>query len=235
MKNLRATEIALETIINLIMNHHYKPGDRLLETGLGEKLNMSRTPIRDALSKLASLGFLEKAKSQKGYLIPLLTPQDMEYVFQTRSLLESYSVIMAIKNSSDKELKKLKDINKKEKQAFYKKDKKKYANFNQLFHFSIAKMAHNPYLYRFIEQVFWRSRLYIFFFAEFYKFDQNLKVYHKEHQKSSYYEHGLILQSMINRNEEKAEKLIKEHVNKTYQHLLNPKSFLEKLQNNLMH
>lgn len=224
MKNLQATELALKNIINLVINHHYKPGDQLLETNLVRKLNMSRTPIRDALGKLAYSGFLLKIIRKKGYFIPSLTPKDMRNIFQIRSLLESYAVVMAIKNISDEELENLRNLNKKEKKEFFKKNKGGYANINQLFHLSIAKMSNNPYLYRCIEQVIWRSSLYSFFFAEFYKnnFDLQNKQKQKGYERLSHLEHKLIIQSIADQDEKLAEKLIKEHIEKTYKYLVNP-------------
>jgi len=223
---LEATEIALEGIKKLIMNHEYKPGDRIMETGLAEKLKLSRTPIRDALSRLVSSGFIEKTKGQRGYQIPSLTPLDMKLVFETRSLLEGNAACMAAKNHSPKDLGELKEVNEKEIEAFFRNEKEKYANFNQSFHFRIAFLSQNPYIYRFVEQLFWRASLYIFFFAEFYTFDHILRNCRLEHQRLSHQEHKKIIQAIENNDEERAEKLMREHILTTYNHLLNPSVYM---------
>ena len=52
MAKMKLSETAYLKIRELISNRHYLPGDPLPEIELSEKLNMSRTPIREALSKL---------------------------------------------------------------------------------------------------------------------------------------------------------------------------------------
>lgn len=219
---MEATEIALEGIKQLIVNHVYKPGDRIMETSLTERLKLSRTPIRDALSRLVSTGFIEKTKGQRGYQIPSLTPQDMKLVFETRSVLEGNAARMAAKNHSQKDVKELEDVNEKEINAFFENEKEKYANFNQAFHFKIAFLSRNPYIYRFIEQLFWRSSLYIFFFAEFYAFDNTLSKCRLEHQRLSHQEHKNIIAAIERNDDEMAETIMREHIITTYKHLLNP-------------
>lgn len=227
MDAIGATRTALEEITKLIMTHEYKPGDRILETTLARRLNMSRTPIRDAISRLVSTGFLEKPEGQKGYQIPSLTPQDMKLVFETRALLEGQAARLAAGKRTEEDLRTLTELNEKEIEAFYKKERESYAVFNQTLHFTLAGMAQNPYLYRYIEQVFWRSLLYIFFFAEFYSYDQDLRTYRREHQRLSHQEHGKLISAIAEGNGGEAERLMREHISKTYQHLLNPKSYME--------
>ncbi len=224
MAQLDATEIALVKITDLLVNHTYKPGDRLLETVLASELNLSRTPIRDALSRLVASGFVEKQKGQKGYSIPLLTPEDMKHVFQTRMFLEGHAVRMAAPVCSSKDIAYLRGLNEREIEAFHNKHKEVYASSNEAFHFYLAKIANNNYISRYIEQTFWRSRLYIFFFAGFYTLEEKLVQYSDEHHKTSYSEHREIIDALENRDAEKSGKLMEDHIKKTYFHLLNPRS-----------
>lgn len=229
---MEATEIAFEEITKLIMNHEYKPGDRIMETSLAEKLNLSRTPIRDALSRLASSGFIEKSKGERGYKIPSLTPQDMKLVFETRAFLEGHAARWAAINHSRIDLGSLKQLNEKEIKAFFENEKDKYAHFNQEFHFTIAFSCRNPYIYDFIERLFWRTSLYNFFFAEFYTFDNTLKNCRLEHQRLSHQEHKQIIQAIENNDEEKADQLMREHILTTYKHLLNPAISMNPVESN---
>ncbi len=224
MKELDATEIALEKITDLLITHKYKPGDRLLETVLASELNLSRTPIRDALSRLVASGFVEKQKGQKGYQIPLLTPDDMKQVFQTRMFLEGIAVRMAVTACSSDDIQKLRGLNQREIEAFHNNEKEVYANINETFHLFLAKISSNNYVSRFIEQTFWRSRLYNFFFAGFYTLDDQLIQYREEHQRLSYQEHREIIDAIENRDAKEAGKLMEDHIKKTYFHLLNPHS-----------
>ena len=61
-KNLE--EIAYVSIVKLILENHFKPGDFLLETTLSKVLSLSRTPVRHALGQLVAEGFLDKKKKK---------------------------------------------------------------------------------------------------------------------------------------------------------------------------
>jgi len=72
MKKENLEEFAYDSIIALILENHYRPGDFLLETEITERLNLkSRTPVHHALGQLVAKGFLDK-KSKKGCFIPPL-------------------------------------------------------------------------------------------------------------------------------------------------------------------
>ncbi|GHV46895.1 hypothetical protein FACS1894204_09440 [Synergistales bacterium] len=165
---MSASEQAVKDIIQLLVEHEYYPGSRFFETTLAERLNMSRTPVRTALTHLVTCGFLEKNHAERGYLIPVLKPDDMRIVFETRALLEGALASQAALNRSDSQAAALKKICEKENLAFDKSDKKTYAECNVEFHLSVADFAKNPYLRQCLEQVFWRSHLYDFFMSEFY-------------------------------------------------------------------
>lgn len=224
MKEPEATEIALDKITELLVDHKYKPGDRLLETVLAEELQLSRTPIREALTKLEASGFIEKPKGQKGYQIPLLTPQDMKHVFQTRKLLEGYATRKATEMCTKKDIAQLREFNEKEIEAFHQNEKEKYANINQMLHLYIAKIPENDYIARFIEHTFWRSRLYNFFFAGFYNLDASLVELRIGRQQFSYEEHQELIKAIESGKVDRAGKLMEEHITKTYFHLLNPQA-----------
>lgn len=60
-------EFAYTSIVKLILENHFKPGDSLLETELSKTLNLSRTPVRHALGQLVAQGFLYKKKKRLLY------------------------------------------------------------------------------------------------------------------------------------------------------------------------
>jgi len=65
MKKKNLEEFAYESIITLILENYYKPGDFLLETELAETLELSRTPVRHALGQLVAEGFLDKKRKMQ--------------------------------------------------------------------------------------------------------------------------------------------------------------------------
>lgn len=84
-------------IKNAILKGEYKTGDRLIERELAEKLNISRTPIREALFRLESQGFV-KTVPRKGVVVSEITHRDILEVFMILSSLE----VLAVKLAAEK-------------------------------------------------------------------------------------------------------------------------------------
>ncbi len=91
--------ILKERIIDCI----YAPGSILNEAQLAQDLELSRTPIREAISKLEMDGYV-KILPKKGIYVTDITFNDVMQVFQTRLLLEPISVLLAGPRLSKDEL-----------------------------------------------------------------------------------------------------------------------------------
>jgi DNA-binding GntR family transcriptional regulator len=77
-----------------ILNGEYQSGDRIIERELAEKLQISRTPIREALFRLESQGFV-KTLPRKGVVVSKLSPEEVVEIFTILSSLESLAVKLA--------------------------------------------------------------------------------------------------------------------------------------------
>ncbi|WP_071395782.1 GntR family transcriptional regulator [Bacillus tuaregi] len=88
---------------DLILEGELKAGDRLVERELAEKLNISRTPIREALFRLESLGFV-KTVPRKGVIVADITEKEILEVFTVLSALEVLAAKLAVQKL-DEELK----------------------------------------------------------------------------------------------------------------------------------
>ena len=64
----------------------FAPGERLIESNIAQQLAVSRSPVREALSRLAADGLLESRAG--GFQVVMPTPQDMAEIFEMRRLLE---------------------------------------------------------------------------------------------------------------------------------------------------
>ena len=98
--DLRAFERVFRYVMDRIVERRLLPGDRITEPPLAEELGLSRTPIRQALARLVSEGFLENRPDQRGYRLPPLDRQDMQEVFSAREVLASSSTIPSPRSSS---------------------------------------------------------------------------------------------------------------------------------------
>ena len=220
--SLSATDKAFKEIVQLIAVHRFSPGERLLETALAKELGMSRTPVREALGRLASTGFLVKAKGSRGYQIPLLTPKNIEVVFFMRGILESKAAMLCARSPATELICELRRINSREEETFKANVKGEYAELNEKFHILLADSSDNPYLAMYIRQLYWRSNLYILFFMSFYCLDSDYDT-----GRLSYMEHRKIIDAVESGDSKGAENAMKEHIVSSYNSLLFPKNPLE--------
>ena len=212
MKKENLEEFAYNSIINLILQNHFKPGDFLLETEITELLDLkSRTPVHHALGQLVAKGFLDK-KSKKGCYIPSLTPEDAEHVFFARENIEFQTAASAAIHASDEEIDELRVIIQKEMETGESGDIMAYSSINENFHAFIAQISKSRYLQRYSQHIFWRSNIYIFFY--FYQFKVT-KI--NNEYKISPSQHIEIMEAIKERDPDVAGKLMKQHVRSTFE------------------
>lgn len=77
-------------------------GQPLQEVQLAEKLGVSRTPVREALTRLASEGLL--ASDGRSFIVPELTLQDVEDIYEVRFLLEPAALRRVAEFTTDKKI-----------------------------------------------------------------------------------------------------------------------------------
>lgn len=85
-----------------IMRGRLKAGERLVETQLSSQLTVSRTPVREAISKLESEGLVTRLAN--GGVVVAAFQQKVEEVFVIRQALECAAGRLACQNASDEEL-----------------------------------------------------------------------------------------------------------------------------------
>jgi DNA-binding GntR family transcriptional regulator len=92
-------DIAYNALVEAIINQDFQPGEQLSIDSLARQLNMSNTPIREALMR-ADGERLVRQKSNHGFVVAeLLTLSEMHQLFDTRHLLEVYAVQSAVLSS----------------------------------------------------------------------------------------------------------------------------------------
>jgi len=80
-----------DAVLGLLMDQVIEPGSRASIDGIARQLNVSPTPVREALARLESEGLVVK-KALKGYTAaPLLDSDGLRQLFEMRRLLEPYA------------------------------------------------------------------------------------------------------------------------------------------------
>ncbi len=90
----RAAEEAQAALRAAILGGEIEPGARLGEVELAEQLGVSRTPVREALRRLAADGLVEVLPN-RGARVAQWTPEDLDEIYELRALLESHGAARA--------------------------------------------------------------------------------------------------------------------------------------------
>jgi DNA-binding GntR family transcriptional regulator len=87
-----------QTLRDMAISYALKPGERLNEIELAEQLGVSRTPVREALARLATHGFLEE--SSRGYVRRPLDIREMQDLYEARVAVERECLRLAFERAS---------------------------------------------------------------------------------------------------------------------------------------
>lgn len=92
-----------------VLDLELKPGERLYEPGLAAELNVSRTPLREAVRRLLAESLLEQLPTG-GVVVPKLEAKEIAELYSVRASLEGLLAAEACKSASEDDLAVLKDL-----------------------------------------------------------------------------------------------------------------------------
>ncbi|MDI3481058.1 MAG: hypothetical protein PWQ97_713 [Tepidanaerobacteraceae bacterium] len=201
-------EMIYESIRQAIFYGELKPGDRLVEKELAEKMRVSRTPIREALRKLEAEGLI-KHVPRKGVVVKGFSPEDIIEIYSIRQALEALAITYTVKNITETEIKKLKVLIE-EMAALTEEDETEgLFNTSQEFNDILLKSCKMPRLISLINT-----------YKEYLKRFRMVTMREKERKISALKDHREILQAVIDRDAERARKLVEEHLQKALESYL---------------
>src|SRR5580765_4775424 len=93
-------------IKTFILCNEILPGQKLHHQELSERLGVSRTPVREALTRLAQEGYVSLLPN-RGFTCKEIRLQEAEELYQLREALEAFAVEKAIENLSDEAVEQL--------------------------------------------------------------------------------------------------------------------------------
>jgi DNA-binding GntR family transcriptional regulator len=121
------------------------PGSFIDELALCERMNISRTPLREALKVLAAEG-LVRHEPRRGSFVNQVTEQDLDEIFPVIALLEGRCAYEAARNASDADLATLEDLHDRLNRHAKAKRINDYYEANHAIHEAIIKLAANRWL-----------------------------------------------------------------------------------------
>ncbi|MCF8553364.1 MAG: GntR family transcriptional regulator [Candidatus Nanopelagicales bacterium] len=190
---------ALTRLRDEIIQGKMRPNERLIAADLAERLNTSRTPIREALQLLEAEQLVVAAK--RGYVVREHTKEEIVEIYEVRAALEGMAARLAAQKTGTSAYREIEAIGAHRDSLITSNDRKLIVDLNDEFHAAIFAACGNSRLDRIN-----RSNSQHFFN---YRISE---LYTKEETKISIKGHALILKAIKNHDADQADSAAQEHV-----------------------
>ena len=121
----------------------YKPGDRLVESELAERLGVSRTPVREALQRLETQSML--TRDGRSLIVASLDHNQLSELYAVRTELEGLAARLAARHATDEEIRVLRGMVRDDR-SLLGGDPRALSRANKRFHKQIHLGSHNRFL-----------------------------------------------------------------------------------------
>ncbi|MBT2214711.1 GntR family transcriptional regulator [Virgibacillus dakarensis] len=188
-----------------ILHGEFPPNMRLTEEYLAKELQLSRTPIREALKRLESEGLTVSLK--RGVRVRHYTKEDIRQIYDVRTLLEGYAAAQASIHRTDLDLQEMKAANASYEQVINVHFKtgestiEDILEINRRFHDCVIKASQNQHIQSHISKVVVLPLI----FRSFYWFNE-------EQMRNSLETHSTILKAIQEQDVERARVAMHEHI-----------------------
>ena len=196
-------EAAYHTLRDAILLNYFNDGE-IAEAQISSMLNISRTPIREAMMQLANDGLLDISHGRKAKVVPL-TSKDLSDISTILDVLHSLAVELSIDAADEDDLRDIEETVALIRFYTDRKDLHRLSECNTKFHIQIAKASKNKWLYDIME----RLLSYTTIFREY-------AVSRPGRLETACEEHANICRAICNRDKETALKLIRSHVHNAF-------------------
>lgn len=198
-----SAEKAYEAIRAMLVDFTLRPDERLNELRLSKQLGLSRTPVREALNRLASEGFVTLSPN-RGFAVRSLSTEGMIDLYELRSVLECAAFRMLCERASDAEIATL--------SAFWEDLEARRGDaatddileHDEVFHLRIAELCGNPELIAQLHAINPRIR-----------FIRRVQIEQAGRQNSLLADHGDLVRAAKARDIEAGIAILKKHIELT--------------------
>jgi len=177
-----------------ILKLDFNVNEMLTEKKLADDYGVSKTPAREALNRLCQEGYLVRYPST-GYFIRDLSMKDYKDIFTARRILEAGAIRIIVESSSDDDINQLNLIIQAPADSY-----ESYHEVNTRFHTKLGELSGNSYLRDYIE----RLNNTMARPSAFTQFNEKTRPSNKWHE--------LIIQSLLEREADKAVEYLNEDI-----------------------
>ena len=189
-----------ETIEENIATGAFAPGMHLDETELAQRFGVSRTPLREALIQLSSMGIIVM-RPRRGAVVAEVTPQRLLEMFEVMAELEAMCGRLAARRMSAADQEVLMRAHKACELACIAEDPDAYYRENEQFHYAIYAASHSGFLKEQSTAMHRRLRPY-----------RRLQLRVRNRLATSFGEHGGIVEALIAGDADLASERLRQHI-----------------------
>lgn len=193
-------DVVFNTLRQAILKGELKPGERLMEIALAERLGVSRTPIREAMRKLELEGLVVMIP-RRGAQVANITEKDLNDVLEVRMALESVAIEKACKKMTEEDMSRLWLAAKEFEHTIAEGNLVKLAEADVAFHEIIYQASDNKRLIQVLNNL--REQIYRYR-VEYLKEGETRDVLVKEHEE--------LTKAIKERDVERAQKISFQHI-----------------------
>ncbi|MGW0788654.1 GntR family transcriptional regulator [Streptomyces sp. NPDC002911] len=196
-------ERVYETLLELITTRALSPGQHLVESELAGHLGVSRQPVREALQRLNTEGWVDLRPAQ-GAFVHEPTEEEADQLLSVRTLLEAEAARLAAANSGRPGIEALEELCSQGERAVAADDVDLAVATNAAFHAKVMELAGNIVLSELAAQVDRRVRWYYTPVA-------------RQRGTQSWIEHRELIAAVASRDEQRATEIMRAHTEHTRQ------------------
>src|SRR5688572_4854988 len=146
----RLTDMAYQRLKEDIDAGVFKPGSIVKEADLVMRFNMSRTPVREAVQRLLTEGYIQQL--HRGFVVVELSDNELMNIYRVRGVLEGMAARQAAASRSRVDLALLQDLHEQEQAAVTRSaPRDEIGNASDAFHIALARASHNEFLISVLE------------------------------------------------------------------------------------
>jgi DNA-binding GntR family transcriptional regulator len=208
-KEISAADQAYSGIIDLVLHHELRPGERTSVNLLAARLKLGRTPVKEAITRLQTEGVLS-VTGQSGTMVNKIDHSQTEHLFALRKALEDFAADGAVKNVTVEQLARMREfLQEMRAQTAAQPDIRSAAGFvraNVAFHALIVAATGNVFLVRLYSQL--QMQLQIVTYLMHRGYDRRAAALRQR-------EHEAIYKAMAARNGRLLKSLLRNHAQNT--------------------
>jgi DNA-binding GntR family transcriptional regulator len=147
------TERAYELLVEKITRLELPPGALLVEKNLMEQLQIGRTPIREAMQRLAIEGLVQH-RPNRGMFVSEISAPGVQQIYEFRALIDGYAARLAAIRATERQMGDLRAQFSLIASATEQKDVNAFVHADRGFYAALASAAQNVYLAEVIPRIF---------------------------------------------------------------------------------